>query len=160
MLMTFFQSNQFQRWFNIMYHFLLKWCGDNVDSTSFCPVVSLSLSSSQGSEVIVCLCRLIGCIKVTRFLHGSFSMVTPVSLSHCCDDDLSNAVPVLSGASSSCLQPRDMSSSMGERPLWASFSLQFLHFILRFWNQIFTYSRHTGQWEVQTEVPFMLFSQI
>ena len=44
------------------------------------------------------------------------------------------------GSSSGEERPWLISSSMGERaPPWISFSLQFLHFILRFWNQIFTY---------------------
>ena len=51
------------------------------------------------------------------------------------------------GSSSGEERPWLISSSMGERaPLWTSFSLQFLHFILRFWNQIFTYI-YTGMME-------------
>lgn len=78
--------------------------------------------------------RVIGLLPLITIAHVSQPLFCAVDLSffesQCfCD-----------GSSSSWARPWAMSSSIGERVLWTSFSLQFLHFIRRFWNQIFTLS--------------------
>lgn len=65
-----------------------------------------------------------------------------VSLGLLCEagGDLFAFVSVRFWHGSSWARPWAISSSIGERVLWTSFSLQFRHFILLFWNQIFTWN--------------------